>query len=445
LSAKVKTTRVKLSYTPAQEEIFFQSKARRRIITKGRRLGFTRGGSQAFIEYMLEKPSALLWGDTVNGNIDRYIERYWHPVLKQLPRDVWQYKKQEKKMLIGDSYCDFRSADNPENWEGFGYDYILLNEAGIILKNPYLYENAVRPMLLDNPESILIAGGTPKGKTPPVFYELWRRGMDGQKDFQSFQFSTYDNPYLTQQEIDDLIEEMSDEVVAQEVYGEFTDTTEFQFIEGLIIQNAIDRELHPSVYDKETKILGVDIAGSGADCTVLYKRQGRQTIGIERRRGIPGDVIVNLVATTINEWQPDAVFIDAGFNPAVIDILRNDLGHDVTRVDFAGRVDSPNYLNKRAEMWARMRDWLASGGSIPNDAILRKELQQQTYEFAKKDGSCVKLTSKEDMRKDGLKSPDIADALALTFAFPVKKKTLADTLLLNTQHEEYNQEYDMYA
>jgi len=433
-----------LTYTKPQAEIFFESTARRRIITKGRRLGFTRGASQAFIEFMLEKPVSCLWGDTVNGNIDRYIERYWNPILKQLPRNLWDYKKVEKKMFIGNSFCDFRSADNPENWEGFGYDYILLNEAGIILRNPYLYENAVRPMLLDSPESILIAGGTPKGKTPPIFYDLYRNEEAGVKGFQSFQYSTYDNPYLDQEEIDDLVDEMSDAVVAQEIYGQFSDTTEFQFIEGDIVEEAIKRECHDSLADKETKVMGVDIAGSGANASVIYKRQGRSTAGIIRKKGIKGDVLVNLIANEINEWQPDAVFIDAGFNPAVIDILDN-LNHDVTRVDFAAASSSPFYLNKRAQMWGDMRDWLGSGGSIPDDRNLRRELSQQTYEFSKKDGSCVKLTSKDEMRKNGLMSPDIADALALTFAYPVRKQTPADYAMRNTRHDSYNTEYDIFA
>jgi len=415
---------VDLTYTRAQSKIFFESNARRRIVTKGRRLGFTRGASQAFVEFMLEKPSTMMWGDTVNGNIDRYIERYWTPALQQLPKELWDYKKQEKKMFIGESVCDFRSADNPANWEGFGYDVILLNEAGIILKNPYLYENAVRPMLLDSPESILIAGGTPKGKTPPVFHDLYQMGINGQQGFQSFQFSTYDNPYLHRSEIDAMISEMSDVVIRQEIYGEFVDTTEDQFIDGQVVQEAADTILEHAVWADAPKILGIDIARFGDDKTVLYFRQGKETVKILKQQGLDTQSAVALIAGHMRTWQPDGAFIDIGYNPGVYDGLVN-LGFWVTPVSFGSKARSAYYKNKRAEMWGAMRDWLVTGGSIPaDDRDLRRELAGQTYFFSGNDGSQIQLTSKKDLKADGLPSPDTADALALTFAEPVQKRAL---------------------
>lgn len=436
-----------LSYSRAQSKIFFECEKRRRIITKGRRLGFTQGGSQAMIEYMLSNPIGCLWGDTVNGNIDRYIERYWNPVLKKLPRSLWDYKKVEKKMFIGESFCDFRSADNPENWEGFGYHVILLNEAGIILKNPYLYENAVRPMLLDFPDSILIAGGTPKGKTPPIFYDLWQRGQRGAEDFASFQFSTYDNPWIDPREVDKLIAEMSDPVVDQEIYGKFSDTTEWQFIEGGIVEDALKRDYHDSNYTDQAKVMGIDLAGSGADFNAMTKRQGLKLVELQRRQTLKADVLIAWIAKEIRDWRPDAVFIDGGFNPAVIDILQNSLHfNEVMKVDFGGDSSDPYYYNKRAQMWGGMRDWLALGGAIPEDRKLRKQLLQQTYEFRLRNKKTVViLTSKEKMRSEGLDSPDDADSLALTFAYPVRKMSPAERLAASRNRNQggYETDYDM--
>lgn len=410
-----------ITYTRAQSEMFHECTHRRRIITKGRRLGFTRGGSQAYIEWMLESPKVMMWGDTVNGNIDRYVERYWQPVLKKLPNTLWEYSKQAKKMYIGDSVCDFRSADNPANWEGFGYDYILLNEAGIILKNPYLYENAVRPMLLDSPESVLIAGGTPKGRTPPVFHDLWRMQMEGHEDFKSFQYSSYDNPFLPRNEIDEMIREMSDVIVRQEIYGEFIDQSEDQFIDGDIIQEAVERVLPSHAYHASVKVLGIDIARFGADQTVLYFRQGMETMKIIKKRGLDTTQCVQLIAGHINDWEPDGVLIDIGYNPGVYDGLK-DLRFKVIPIQFGAKSSDPYYRNLRAEMWGRMRNWLAEGGSIPDDRELRQHLIAQTYKFSGNDGSQILLTSKDDMKKDGHPSPDVADALALTFAVPIRKQ-----------------------
>ena len=93
----------------------------------------------------------ILWGDTISTNIDRYVDRYWKPELIKSEIE-YTYSTQKKVMTLQNfkGYIDFRSADRPENWEGFGYDIIILNEAGIILKNDYLFTNAVLPMLMDN-------------------------------------------------------------------------------------------------------------------------------------------------------------------------------------------------------------------------------------------------------------------------------------------------------
>ncbi len=180
-------TRIAFSptYSEAQSYVFFDSEplGRYRIFPKGRRLGVTRGAAHACIEWMLEG-KAVLWGDTVNSNIRRYVERYFLPALKT---DGVPYKWNiiEKLIRVGGGYTDFRSADNPETWEGFGYDVIFLNEAGIILQGEngqYLYRNAVLPMMLDNPNSQLIAAGAPKGKQN-LFYELYQRALSGEPGY----------------------------------------------------------------------------------------------------------------------------------------------------------------------------------------------------------------------------------------------------------------------
>ena len=227
--------KIKLTYTPAQLQIFFEvpDNVKYIIVTKGRRFGATRGAAHAFIEWALEGKH-LLWGDTIHSNIDRYFERYFIPALKLLPNNiVWNYQKKEKKLNIGpfDGYVDFRSADRPENWEGFGYDVIFLNEAGIILKNKYLYANTVLPMLLDSEKSKLIAVGVPKGKkmkdkSDHPFYTLYKTAKSGAPGYKLFEFSSYDNPLLSKEEITELekeINRMSSGMVEQEIYGKFVD------------------------------------------------------------------------------------------------------------------------------------------------------------------------------------------------------------------------------
>jgi hypothetical protein len=120
-----------------------------------------------------------------------------------------------------------------------------------------------------------------------------------------------------------------------------------------------------------------------------------------------------------DEHQADAVFIDQGYGTGIYSFGKQ-AERRWTLVAFAGESGDIGYLNKRAEMWNLTKKWLQEGGCIPDDPTLADELCGPEY-FVKENGK-VKLESKEDMKARGVPSPNRADALALTFAFPVIKK-----------------------
>ena len=221
---------IRLKYTQPQIEIFFNSSAKYNIITKGRRFGATKGASNAFIEWAIEGISPMLWVDTINSNIDRYVERYFFPELNKLKNSDWQWQGQRKILKIFDSVIDFRSADAPQSIEGFGYRKIFLNEAGIILKDDYLYSNVILPMLLDYPESQLYAIGVPKGKikrdgNKHKFFELYERALQGDTNYKLKEYSSYDNPLINKKEINEIADQMNETERQQEIYGKFVDFT----------------------------------------------------------------------------------------------------------------------------------------------------------------------------------------------------------------------------
>ncbi len=262
---------------PKQQEIF-DHPARYKIAVKGRRFGITLGAANDFIKCGLEGTFKKgLWVDTVNTNIDRYVDRYFLPELRKLPSNYWSWKQQAKLLMIRNSYIDFRSSDRPENIEGFGYDKFFLNEAGIILKDEYLWSNAIRPMLWDYSASGVI-GGTPKGKG--VFHELFERGNDPEQPlYKSFRFTTFDNPYLPVETIKADIMDMPERVVRQEIYAEFLDDT------GVVFRGVTDiatlekkRPIAEHLY-----VIGADLA-KVQDFTVLtvYDRSNNNQVWQDR-------------------------------------------------------------------------------------------------------------------------------------------------------------------
>lgn len=247
--------RVRLSYTGPQLEIFFPATpVRFNAIAKGRRFGATRGAAHACIEWALEGKQ-ILWGDTISANIKKYFERYFQPALKDSDLQ-WEWRDRDQMLKIGNGFIDFRSADRPENWEGFGYHKIILNEAGIILKDRYLYTNAVLPMLMDHEGSELYALGVPKGKalrdgTEHPFYTIYKRGEEGAENYRSLRYTSHDNPLLSAEDIDELekeIQRMSKGEEQQEIHGHFIDhSSGFEFFPTF----TLSRHVKSVAYDPE--------------------------------------------------------------------------------------------------------------------------------------------------------------------------------------------------
>jgi hypothetical protein len=168
-------------------------------------------------------------------------------------------------------------------------------------------------------------------------------------------------------------------------------------------------------------VVGVDPARFGDDDTAIVRRRGRVVCPVERIRKRDTMHVAGAIARLIKEDRPARVFIDiGGLGSGIYDrLLELGFGYVVSPVNFgesAGR--SERYKNRRAEMWGLLKEWLQlPPASIPDDDGLAADLvgPQYTYDSEGR----LKLESKEDMRKRGIRSPDAGDALALTFAAPV--------------------------
>ena len=317
----------KLQISECQNHIFFGSEhlGRFRIFPKGRRLGATRGASFAFVKWMSEGYPCL-WGDTINSNIDRYVERYFFPILKYY-RISFKWDSRKKLMTVGSGYTDFRSADRPENWEGFGYKRIFLNEAGIILDDEYLYLNAVMPMMMDFKDSQLIAAGTPKmlkGKGR-YFYELWQKAQRGEPGYHTKRFTTYDNPFLEVEQIRELEMEIPSNERRQEIYGEF-------ILEGGSIvklawfQRYTVRPANPTriIQSWDTASKGKEISDPSVCTTWLEYGNNFYLIDVFRDR-IPYPVLKRKVMALAYRDSPNAILIeDKSSGQSLIDDLRED-------------------------------------------------------------------------------------------------------------------------
>jgi hypothetical protein len=237
------------------------------------------------------------------------------------------------------------------------------------------------------------------------------------------------------------------------VRGEFPSIGSNQFIGPDLVEAARKRAVIEQPH--EPLVMGVDVARHGDDRTAIVFRRGRDARSIPPILMRVADLmqVAARVAIEARNHRADAIFIDMGMGAGVVDRLRQMGLPDVFGIEFGAAADGTqgvdnatgNHANKRAQMWDNLRTWLANG-AIPDDAELADDLVGPHYGFNGRDQ--IQLERKQDMKKRGLASPDIADALALTFAFRVLPRAVAERNAARSAGAGVGRvavEYDLYA
>ena len=282
------------------------------VIKSGRRTGKTYN----FVIWLLQEMDSLpgeggLWVDTAQGNIQKYIDRYFMPLLKKMGH--WQdckWDRQRKVLtLYNEAYIDFGSAERPELMEGFGYKRGVLNEGGLIFKKQSLWTNVLYPMLKHAKVRII---GTPKGKN--TFETLYRR-------YKSYTFTGFDSPFWIPEELEEAKATMTQEAYRQEILAEF--------IEGA---GAVFRNIKENIAGELTEpmegrryVLASDIA-KHQDFTVIFvsDTESKQVVYHERFNQIDWGLQKSRIINVYNKYKCSNGIIDAtGVGDAVFDDLQN--------------------------------------------------------------------------------------------------------------------------
>lgn len=213
----------------------------------------------------------------------------------------------------------------------------------------------------------------------------------------------------------------SDEVKVR-IRGLFPTQSFNGFIGIDIARDAIEREL--TVDLMEGLIMAVDVARFGADHSVIGFRQGRdaRSIPFKKFKGLPITKLAEICMREADIYRPDLIVIEAtGVGAGVVDIMR-DRGYKICEVHPGAAAHKHElYVNRRAEYWSEMKEWLYDQGCIPDNSNLFSQLTTILYSYDRHEQR-IKLEPKEEMKKRGLESPDEADTLALTFAERIARR-----------------------
>jgi hypothetical protein len=208
----------------------------------------------------------------------------------------------------------------------------------------------------------------------------------------------------------------SDDRAKTRVLGEFPERATGRIISMSAVEKAMKTEM--DTWDYAPKLMGVDVARYGDNQSEICYRQGRKVFPLVK---IPkGDLMsqAGFIADQIKREKPNLVCVDGvGLGAGVVDRLRS-LNFSIMDVNGGNSAVDPRYLNRRAEMWFAMKEWIEVGEcELPNDPELKKHLTIVGYGHT--DKGRIRIERKEDIVAEYHLSPDKADALSLTFAFPV--------------------------
>ena len=193
----------------------------------------------------------------------------------------------------------------------------------------------------------------------------------------------------------------------------FRNPVENRFISATFVQKARKNKIESF----SPLVVGIDPAISNNDRTAIIRRKGRYAYNLETHLNLNTMELVGAIRRIIDKERPHKVCIDCiGIGAGIYDRLR-EIGYEMVEgVNVARSAnDKDKFRNLRAELWHDMREWLAQETpvQIPDSDELLGDLTSLGYKFDS--SGRLQIESKDDLRKRGMKSPDTADALALTF------------------------------
>lgn len=354
----------------------------------------------------------------------------WHKLSIMEPLLEWTATKFYMKSDPGTWFAASTpwSETNSEAFAGTHEKHVLIvmDEASGIPDK--IHEVATGAMT--TPGAMWIAFGNPTQNTGwfrECFREQQHRWVTRQIDSRTAKMA---NKEEIQKWIDDFGEDS--DYIRVRVRGVFPRESSTQLISGEVVTDAMLRTA--TGYEDQAKVMGVDVAREGDDQSVILTRQGNKVWPLRKYR-IPDLMeLVGKVIEAYNEDKPDQIFVDAvGLGAGVYDRLKQ-LNYPVipvmsgakpsgfgTSVGITASNNQTRYLNLRAEIWYKMKQWLSEEAvDLPDDPELRTALCSVQYAFDNRDR--FRLESKRDMKRRGLDSPDEGDALAFTHTIDVMPK-----------------------
>jgi hypothetical protein len=343
----------------------------------------------------------------------------WHTKLPPLLRDAY-IMNQDRIIRKGEGgkptthRCDFATAssDNEQALAGghSGNYWIIVDEGSAV--EDVVFQTLVGTLSYGEHGRMIIA--TNPTRSVGFVYDLFSQ----QNPYWSLHtFTAYDSPHITKEYIDEVRYTYGEDhdFFRVRICGEIPKAASTQYITSFEIDNAQKLNLSLPDYHHYPKVGGIDVARFGDDDTVFITRQGPKITDITHHHGLNTMEVAGLMVQYWQQHNHQMIFVDGtGLGAGVVDRGR-ELGVPLVDVVVANKSSNPQkYVNVRSQLYGSMKEWLANGADVPNDPELRKQMLSMEYGYNGR--MQIQLMSKKELKKKNGFSPDIPDAIALTFA-----------------------------
>ena len=397
------------------------------VLVVHRRAGKTVLAAQTLFSYALNKPGhmyAYVMPELKQGRMVAW------PVFKSILRKVQgvqidanhkidlarAYESDNSIRFNNGSEIKLLGSDNPDSIRGAKLAGVVMDEVAQMPRE--VWTEVIFPALLDSNGWALFIG-TPKGIN--LFSELYERGNDPAfPNWKSMVFTVYETDALSPEQIAEYQAACSEEEFKREMLCDFTASTEDQLISIGDVVGSMERyreqgykgELRPK--DGENLILGVDVSRYGNDRSVIFMRCGLRAELVVMFTGKDTAQLADAVKKAYERYRPAAIYVDGtGVGGGVVDILRA-RRIPCYDVNFSSSSSEAIYNNKRTEIWCRMAQWVKDKGCLnPECSALKIDLCAPLY--SRSENGVYALEGKKEIRRRLGLSPDLGDALALTF------------------------------
>lgn len=396
-----------------------ESRVRHQVVFAGRRWGKTVAGVLRVVRGVTVEPG-LYWWVGISWR-SASMKRAWRQ-LCGIARQVWRgigespekYIRRSKAEVVfpGGGEVWLRTAQRPDSLAGEGVRGVVLDEFSLM--DEQVWTEYVDATLLDYGGWALFLG-VPKGENWAA--RLWREAHY-REGWVAIRQTTYDNPRIDKAAIDARRAKVPEWLFRQEYLAEISGSTE-SLVPFAWAEQARVREREPEA--DAPVVMGIDVAWSGEDRTVLLCRQGSvvtRCVVVEQRDPME---VVGLAIRYGREWGVQYYCVDSIGLGAGVATRLSEQGYEVVCVNAAERAPEEEGLvmqpaNMKAYLWIKLWEWIQQDAALCCEHADTLAVEVSTPQLLVASDGRMRVEDKRQLAKRGVRSPDLADALALTFA-----------------------------